>query len=102
MPQGYRVENGDLIPPAVINHLTGKPTVGRFRWGTDPHPGWEIVRKDGADAVTALVADRPNFQSAPTSMKIDVRHKGEGVSLVNKGYWGIALKKEAVYSGDRQ
>lgn len=97
MPQGYRVENGDLIPPAVINHLAGKPTVGRFRWGTDPHPGWEIVRKDGADAVTALVADRPNFQSAPTSMKIDVRHKGEGVSLVNKGYWGIALKKEAVY-----
>ena len=29
LPEGYTVENGELVPPQVINHMVGKPTVGR-------------------------------------------------------------------------
>lgn len=39
MPEGYKVVNGELVPPDVKNHLTGKSTPGRYRWGTDPYPG---------------------------------------------------------------
>lgn len=97
LPEGYTVENGELVPPQVINHMVGKPTVGRFKWGTDPYPGWELVQKDAAGATAALVTEQPNFKTAPTSMKVEVAKLGEGVSLVNKGYWGIALQKDASY-----
>lgn len=97
LPAGYSVENGDLIPPSVINHLIGKPTVGHFKWGTDSYPGWELLKKDDAKVSMGLVTDKPNFTTAPTSMKLEVSNLGKGVSLVNKGYWGIALEKNASY-----
>lgn len=97
LPEGYTVENGELVPPNVINHLAGKPTVGRFKWGTDPYPGWELLKKENADASMKLVTENPKFQTAPTSMKIAVNDLGKGISLVNKGYWGIALEKGASY-----
>ncbi len=97
LPEGYTVEDGTLVPPKVINHLAGRPTVGRFRWGTDPFPGWELIKKEGADVSMKLVTEQPNFKTAPTSMKIEVAQLGKGISLVNKGYWGIALQKGASY-----
>ncbi len=30
MPEGYKVVNGELVPPDVKNHLTGKSTPGRY------------------------------------------------------------------------
>lgn len=97
LPEGYTIENGELVPPQVINHMVGKPTVTHFKWGTDPYPGWELVRKDAAYATARIVTEKPNFQTAPTSMKVEVNNLGEGVSLVNKGYWGIALQKNTAY-----
>lgn len=97
LPEGYSVENGELVPPTVINHMVGKPTIGRFKWGTDPYPGWELLKKEDARASMGLVTDKPNFITAPTSMKLEVDNIGKGVSLVNKGYWGIALEKDASY-----
>lgn len=97
LPERYSVENGELVPPTVINHMVGKPTVGRFKWGTDPYPGWELLKKGEANASMQLVTENPNFTSAPTSMKVDVNTLDEGVSLLNKGYWGIALEKGSTY-----
>lgn len=94
---GYTVENGELVSPPVVNHAVGRPTVGRYRWGTDPYPGWEIAKRGAAEAEAELVTEQPNFSTAPTSMKIKVSRLGEGISLVNKGYWGIALQKGASY-----
>lgn len=97
IPEEYSIENGELVPPKVINHILGKPTVGRFKWGTNPYPGWELVKKGKSNAFMQLVTENPNFVSAPTSMKVDVNTLDEGVSLLNKGYWGIALEKDANY-----
>lgn len=94
---GYTVRNGRLIPPTVVHHITQKSTDRTFKWGTDPYPGWELLKKEDAKASMGLVTDKPNFITAPTSMKLEVDNIGKGVSLVNKGYWGIALEKDASY-----
>lgn len=97
MPEGYKVMNGELVPPDVKNHLTGKSTPGRYRWGTDPYPGWELRKIGEAEAEATLVTEQPNFATAPTSMKIHISRMGNGVALINKGYWGIALKQGESY-----
>lgn len=98
LPEGYRVENGELVAPSVMNHMAGRPTPGRYRWGTDPCPGWEFSRQGQAEADMRLVTDQPNFATAPTSLQVDVKRLDGGVSLVNKGYWGVALQKDASYN----
>lgn len=98
LPEGYRVENGELVAPSVMNHMAGRPTPGRYRWGTDPCPGWELSRQGQAEADMRLVTDQPNFATAPTSLQVDVKRLDGGVSLVNKGYWGVALQKDASYN----
>ena len=98
IPEGYMVENNQLVAPTVINHTSGRPASGRYRWGSAPYPGWELSATATARAAMSLTTEQPNFASAPTSMKVTVNEKGNGVALVNKGYWGIALQKEAAYN----
>lgn len=88
---GYTVANGELIAPDVINHMRGKPTPGRFRWGNDPHPGWSLT----GNAAMSLTTARPANEEAPTNMVVMLR-SGD-VSLINSGYWGIAIEKKNKY-----
>lgn len=97
MPEGYHVENGALVPPVVDNYITGEPTTKSYRWGDDPFPGWEIIKRGNAAAEARTVTDNPNFATAPTSLRLTVKNPGKGVALVNKGYWGVALQKDARY-----
>ena len=98
VPEGYTVENHALVPPKhIVNYWKQKPTIYSYRWGSDPFPGWEIVKKGKAEVTAKTVTEQPNFTTAPTSMKIEVNNSGDGVSLINKGYWGIALQKDAGY-----
>lgn len=96
LPKGYSVENGRLVPPAVINHMTGRPTQGGFKWGDDPYPGWKLIAENAQNASMGLSTLSPANQSAPTYMSVSI--KGEDtVSLVNSGYWGLAPRKGEGY-----
>ncbi len=97
IPEGYKVENNELVAPTLIHHSNGQPTSGRYRWGSDPYPGWELSVAEAARAEMGLTTEQPNFAAAPNSMKVNVSEKGNGVSLINKGYWGLALQKDATY-----
>ena len=45
VPEGYTVENHALVPPKhIVNYWKQKPTIYSYRWGSDPFPGWEIVK----------------------------------------------------------
>lgn len=92
---GYKVENGELVSPAVMNHLAHRPTNGKFKWGTDPHPGWSLEKGAQGDAIIKVDNKAPKWDSAPNYMQVDI--KAGAVSLVNSGYWGIALKKDETY-----
>ena len=97
IPEGYKVEYGELVAPTVIHHSSGKPASGRYRWGTDPCPGWELDVTATGRADMSVTSERPNFSTAPHSLKVNVTEKGNGVTLINKGYWGLALQKDASY-----
>lgn len=97
IPEGYKVENGELVAPTVIHHSSGKPASGRYRWGTDPCPGWELDVTATGRADMSVTSEQPNFSTAPHSLKVNVTEKGNGVTLINKGYWGLALQKDASY-----
>lgn len=97
VPEGYKIENNELVAPTVIHHSSGKPASGRYRWGEDPYPGWKLDIRSEAEATMAVTDEMPNFKTAPNSMKVDVKNIGNGVSLINEGYWGLALQKGATY-----
>lgn len=95
---GYTIsESGELVAPPVMNHLAKKPTNGTFRWGKDPHPGWSLDVPADAKATMKIDNKDFNWDSAPSYMEVKVEKAGAGVSLVNSGYWGIALKKGESY-----
>lgn len=96
--RGYTIENGELVPPTVCNHLAGHPTIGRFKWGTEPHPGWVLENQAAAKATVQVASATPNFATAPNYLSVNISERSEGVSLVNDGYWGIHLKKNDSYN----
>ena len=97
IPEGYTVENNALYPPKnIINYWKKVSTIAPLRWNDEPYPGWEVEKRD-ANVSVSTVSENPEFESAPTQMKIDIKNIGNGVSLLNKGYWGIALEKGANY-----
>lgn len=97
IPDGYKIENGALVPFETLNYITGKPTVKPYKWGSGDYPGWELIKGDYSDAVASTTTENPNFKTAPTSLKVDIRSMGGGVSLVNEGFWGIPFKKGETY-----
>lgn len=97
IPEGYTVENNALYPPKnIINYWKKVSTIAPLRWNDEPYPAWEVEKRD-ANVSVSTVSENPEFESAPTQMKIDIKNIGNGVSLLNKGYWGIALEKGANY-----
>lgn len=95
MPEGYRVRNDALVPFKTLNYANGRVTDCSFKWNANPYPGWEIIKNEGTEASADIVTTDPNFASAPSQMRVDIR-KG-GVSLVNEGFWGIHFTKGATY-----
>lgn len=97
IPEGYRIENGALVPFETLNYITGKPTTKPYRWGAGEYPGWTIRKKGNAVANATTTTLDPNFTTAPTSLKLEVGNIGGGVSLENEGFWGVPFKKDATY-----
>ncbi len=92
MPEGYRAEGNTLYPKQVVNHISGRVNHGhRYRWTTDPVPGWMLDAKDEVAAKMALTKDKPMFATAPNNLKIEISDASTPVRLVNKGYWGMNL-----------
>ena len=65
IPEGYKVENNELVAPTLIHHSNGQTTSGRYRWGSDPYPGWELSVAEAARAEMGLTTEQPNFAAAP-------------------------------------
>lgn len=97
VPEGYHIENGALVPFSTNNYITGKPTVKPYRWGAGEYPGWDIIKIGNAEASATTVTENPNFTTAPTSLRLDIRNLGGGVSLANEGFWGVPYKSGESY-----
>ena len=97
LPVGYSVLNGKLVPPPVINHLTGNVVGGSYNWDASDYPGWSLKKSGEADATMFLTKNNPLHLNTPNSMQINIINASSGVSLVNSGYWGIGVYKNKEY-----
>ena len=96
-PEGYRVEGNQLYPVAVPNHLTGDINKSGHKWNTEEFPGWVLKTEGDAKASMKLTKNNPLFKSTPNSLQVDISKSGE-VTLINNGYWGMGIKKDATYN----
>ena len=94
MPDGYRAEGPWLYPAQTRYHLDGKVRSDRrYRWTVEQIPGWEL---ESPNAVMSLTKESPMFDNAPTQLHISFDGM-EAVRLVNRGYWGMAVKAGEKY-----
>ena len=91
-PEGYRLEDGKLYPPALPNHLTGAlpPADMTLRWDPQPVPAWSLRQTDGKGAATTLTRERPLDDAAPVSLRVTLPEEG-CAELVNEGFWGMNI-----------
>src|SRR6185503_158809 len=60
---------------------------------------WTLLSSGPADAEMTVANDHPLGAKNPHSLKLAIRNPGRGrVGVVNNGFWGIALRKGAVYN----
>lgn len=93
MPKGYHAEGNKLYPNEVRNHVTGKIKTESFRWTTDPVPAWLLA----GDATMVLTKENPKFDTAPNNLKVTISDASSPVQLINKGYWGMAVREGEKY-----
>ena len=65
VPEGYRVKDGKLYPPAnSCNHLTcAKPHPDMcYRWPTEEIPAWSLTQLEGEGASMKLTTEYPAQQ----------------------------------------
>ena len=93
MPKGYHAQSEKLYPKKVPNHLTGEIKNPSYRWTTEPVPAWSLV----GDASMTLTKENPKFTSAPNNLKVTIANVTKPVQLINRGYWGMAVKAGEKY-----
>ena len=97
MPKGYYAEGNVLYPKKVHNHITGEVKPERYRWTTDPVPGWNLKTENSSKAEMELTKEKPKYQSAPNNLKVVIKEAPQPVWLINEGYWGMNLLEGDAY-----
>lgn len=93
----------DRLPPGVAREKWDMPWPWMMNCGWDPKReliGWSLENA-GANGRMKLTEANPRNAASPRSLEITVAPAGKGqgdVSLVNQGYWGIAVQAKASYA----
>lgn len=64
---------------------------------SDLLPGWKLSCSESSIAVMELTKDSPRNPECPEQLKLTVAKAGDGVKVVNNGYWGIPVKPQQYY-----
>ena len=98
VPEGYRLEGGELRPPALPNHLTGalpSPDM-KLRWNTAEIPAWTLQQTAGSGASMYLNREYPLDPATPTALCVALPTQSR-TTVTNSGYWGIHIEKGKNY-----
>ncbi|HEY8958266.1 alpha-L-arabinofuranosidase C-terminal domain-containing protein [Chitinophaga sp.] len=94
LPAGTRLENGWLVPFPRKPHfmLNGQVSDWKMEWPLKSRwPAWHAAN----NAALSLVTDYPLNAATPHAMQ--VKAEGKGAALVNEGFWGMNVEKDARY-----
>lgn len=96
VPEGYSIVNGELVPPAVKNHLSGRIEKNTFKWEKEEIPAWSIESK-GDMASIETTKTQPLDPATPNNLLVKIKSGASPAILTNTGFWGIATQKEGSY-----
>lgn len=93
LPSGTIYRDGYAYCPHLPNYADGKYTDWKIAWNPDSLKmiGWHV---DG-DAVYDITDECQLHPNTPHAIRMEM--KQPGVKLVNEGYWGVPVKKDAAY-----
>lgn len=98
VPEGYRLEEGKLLPPALPNHLTGAlPSQDMtLRWNAEEIPAWTLQQETGSNASMHLTREYPLNPATPAALCVTLPTQSR-VTVANSGYWGMHIEKGKNY-----
>jgi alpha-L-arabinofuranosidase len=93
------VADGKLHPPEIANHLTGEVRKKTFKWNDEEIPAWTLEAVAPARATMRVTKENPPFAEAPHNLRLAIAAATPTapVSVVNSGYWGMGIQKDAAY-----
>ncbi len=100
LPEGFGLKGNIIVPPSVVNHLTGKVNQiedRKMRWNPDPIRGWSLQAKDPEAASIKVIKEHPRFNAAPHNLEVAINDASQEIHLVNSGYWGMNVVAGAKY-----
>lgn len=99
LPTGCRLdEQGYAAAPH--KHCYSNDSINRFRvrWSPDlAMTGWRTQYADGSQAASMVTDEHPLNTATPHALRIDLAAARGEVSVVNSGYWGVAVEAEKSY-----
>ncbi len=99
IPEGFYLEDGELKPMPVKNHLSGEVNEElSFRYNDKPVIAWSLQPADESVASMRLSKWQPKFESAPNNLEVTIRNAENPVQLINEGYWGMNIEKGQRYT----
>lgn len=100
LPEGFSLRGNIIVPPPVINHLTGEVNRiddRKMKWNSDPIKGWSLQVKDPNAASIKVTKERPYFETAPNSLEVIINDASQEVAVVNSGFWGMGIEAGGKY-----
>lgn len=101
LPKGFSLRDSILVPPPVINHLTGKVNQiedRKMRWNPDPIKAWSLQVQSPDAATMKVTGEHPYFATAPNNLEVTINDASKEVAVINNGYWGMNIEDGGNYS----
>ena len=98
-PPACAIVDNKIVPPRTDHWWEHHPVPYTLPWNvTSAYPGWSVIANGAAKATTS-VGEKPlnEVKSKALRLTFNAAGKGDYVTLVNEGYWGIGVKKGEDY-----
>lgn len=99
LPSGCTLD-GEGYAAAPHAHCYSNDSINGFRvrWSPDlAMTGWRTQYADGSHAASVVTDEHPLNEATPHALRIDLAEAYGAVSVINGGYWGIAVEEGATY-----
>jgi alpha-N-arabinofuranosidase len=98
LPHGTTLQNGFIVPDPSphFNLPNNEASDWKMEWPyKSKWPGWQLFKTDSSLSL-ALATGNPLNEATPHYLQVQVRQPAKN-ALVNEGFWGINVEKDATY-----
>lgn len=97
LPSGTTLINGFACAPAFPCYSNDSINRFKIRWDDKlSMNAWTVVNHNGKSSYK-ITSENPLDRATPHALRLDLNENGSVVSVINNGYWGMALNKGGSY-----